>query len=82
MNKRYNSNWDLPNSGLADDGLPVELNNNDFWVWTWLILFAFFVSPCFYVLGFIVYWPLTTIFALYNFIVAVYSTGIMVFEYP
>lgn len=82
--KRYSSNWSYTqkNTGLGDDILPTELINNDFWIWTWLILFIYLFSAGGWFLGYLLYAPLTTVLSLYNTAVWFYSTGIMLFEYP
>jgi hypothetical protein len=62
--------------------VPDELINNDFWQWSWLILFTFLVSGGGWLVGYLVYTPMSGILTSYNFMVVIYSTFIMLFEYP
>ena len=63
--------------------IPPELQNQNNWAWTWLILFAFFVPQFFWLPGlFLIFTPLTWVFSFYNWAVSIYSFGIMLFERP
>lgn len=62
--------------------LPEELDNTDFWQWTWLILLTFIVSGGGWLVGYTVYLPFTTVLNFYNFGVLAYSTQILFFEEP
>ena len=66
----------------ADNVIPPELQNQNNWAWTWLILFSFFVPPFFWLFGFVFWIPLTWLLFLYNWAVSIYSFGIMLFERP
>ena len=82
--KRYSSNWSYSQSavGRSDQVIPEELINYNFWVWTWLILFVYFLSAGGWFLGYLLYFPITMVLHLYNVAVWFYSTGIMLFESP
>ena len=40
------------------------MRNDDKWLWAWFILFTYLASGAGWLLGYIVYWPLTTLHSL------------------
>lgn len=58
------------------------MKNNEEWGWAWYIALTYIVSGGGWVLGYVIYFPLTLIWQFNELVETIYATNIMLFEEP